>query len=330
MSKTGWISFLIFIGFIGSGQLQASSDYFDFLDPIDQQPLKWVPESTDDSEESSQEIKANLSSFYEEFAQDGNISIYIGYGYEAYFPERAAQIYEMIKVLASHYKINLMNWSFKKDQGSIQFYDPVRKLTYSIKVGSHRNNYIQAFSKYEVVMYHGHSRYGRGPAFGAFENYFRMGRNYSAIEVDTRNPYFQNEPILKTDLYPILSTTLDGELYLYQYRGQKDKLSKLPQNSYTKNIPGKDVDLVNASFLPGRQIFYFYSCKNRKYWRESLRDLFPNSNEKFVIGTYKNGYGSTKPEAVMIMSLVRQLSNSADVVKDLNSSDDCRNCFTTY
>ncbi|OFZ20250.1 MAG: hypothetical protein A2X94_15355 [Bdellovibrionales bacterium GWB1_55_8] len=314
----------------GIASSKAEPHSFDFLDPIDQQPTAWEPERSRDSRETQDPIEVDLRPYYREFTRDGIINIYIGYGVEAYYPERSAQIFEMLKALGKHHELALTNWSLSDDKRIVSFRDSLNGVRFNITVEHERNQFINAFSTHELVMYHGHSRRGKGPAFGAFENYFRMGRKYKSLEVDTRNIYFRDEPILKTDLYPPLTEYFFGQPFLYQYRGQKNKKSKLPPTSYTKNIPGLDVDLAKTRFLPGRQLLYFYSCKNRKYWRESIRSLFPDPNQKLVFGTFKDGFGGTKPEALMIISVVRQLQDSFNVLELLNASKDCDHCFTSY
>lgn len=305
---------------------------YSFLDAMDIQPVAWVPEQSPSVQEKQRALDIDMKPFYEDFATDGIITFFVGYGNEGYYPERGEQIFEMLKAMGAHFNLQLTDWALTKDadKTTIGFRDAGRNLSYFITVQGERNAFADAFSRNEVVMYHGHSRYGRGPAFGKFENYFRMGHKHRTVEVDARNPYFKTEPILRTRRYPAKNLSWDGEALRYQYRGPKSDESYLAEDSYTKNIPGRSTDLVRAGFLPGRQIFYFYSCLNRDYWRKPIRDLHPDPNRKLVFGTYKIGYGSTKPEAVMIMSVVRQLSKTTSVLRDLNATRDCDNCFTAY
>ncbi|HCM39685.1 MAG: hypothetical protein A2Z97_04915 [Bdellovibrionales bacterium GWB1_52_6] len=332
MSKKVLNAFILLVTGVCLGTTGASAKQgsFGFLDPIDQQPYAWEPESSASSGEAQDPIEVSLRQYHQEFTRDGKISIYIGYGHEAWFPERAAQIFEMLKILGGHYGLTLTDWRRSEDGSIITFRDAGKALFYEITIEGDRNRFINAFATHEIVMYHGHSRNGKGPAFGAFENYFRMGRKHPSLEVDTRNIYFRNEPMLKTKRYPPLMMTFLGQTFLYQYRGQKHKKSKLPHTSFTKNIPGMDKDFMRTRFLPGKQFFYFYSCKNRKYWRDSIRSLFPDLNHKMVFGTFEDAFGGTKPEALMIMSVVRQLQNSGEVLELLNASKDCENCFTNY
>lgn len=305
---------------------------FSFLDHLDWQPKPWVPEASEELDGEAGRLEIDLAPFYEEFARDGHVSIYVGYGNEGYYRERGEQIFEMLKVLAKHAGTRLTGWSrIENPEGtSIAFRDSETGLSYSVTVGGERNAYVNAFATHEVVMYHGHSRQGRGPAFGEFQNYFRMGKEYEVVEVDTRNPYFRNEPIQLTNKYPLKKMHWGGVTWNYQYRGAKYESSHLARKSYTKIIPGLDTDLVNTKYLPGRQIFYFYSCKNKNYWREPLRNLFPDPGQKAVFGTFKDGLGSTKPEALMIMSVVKQVKKSRNVVATLNAAGECSDCFTSY
>lgn len=319
------------IGLVGlPGSLAPAQEVtdFSFLDQLDEQPVAWNPEETPPDREDSAAVNINLGEYYREFREDKKVTMYMGYGYESYFEGRFTQLYNMLLSLSSYYGLPLNNWFFNGSR--IRFRDYQRGIDYVIDLGASRNEYIDAFSNYEIVLYHGHSRYGQGPAFGTFWNYFRIGSNFETIEVDTRNPYFQKEPILKTDRYDLKSINIGGQKYPYQYRGQKDHRSYLPDDSFTKIIPGLTADLEKTKFLPKRQIFYFYSCKNRKYWRDSLRKFFPDVNQKFVFGTKEDAWGGTKPEAVMIISLVRGLLNSERIVDELNATNDCANCFTTY
>jgi len=306
------------------------SKKFDFLNPLEIKLKTWTPEITEDDVDVVETFDSELTSFYREFSQDKKVSIYIGYGYETFDSDRAFELYKMLKSLASYYRVSLGKWSISNDERTIKFFDSDSGVEYQIRIGHERDEYQKAFSEYEVVMYHGHSRHGRGPAFDSFWNYYRMGSQFDTIEVDTRNRYFLNEPIQLSDQFPERPVLFDGKNYSYQYRGGRIDSSYLSDKAYTKNIPGNDADLVKTEFLPGKQIFYFYSCKNRKYWRDSLRRLFSDQKEKFVFGTKKDGYGSNKPNAVMIMSIVRSVSESWKIVDDLNETGDCDNCFTAY
>lgn len=335
MTTKNWSWILLLLGSVAaetsiSAIAAERSGKYSFLDQFDKQPRPFIPEKTDTPEEPSDTLSVRLDPFYRDFEADRNVSFFVGYGYQSYYPERARQIMEMLKVLGVHYGLTLEQWSLTPDNRVITFRNARNGINYKVTVENERDAYARAFSEYDVVIYHGHSRYGQGPAFDSFQNYFRMGRNFETIEVDTRNRYFAEEPIQKTDIYPLYTADLNGRRYLYQYRGGRDYRSELSQQSFTVNIPGKDLDLRRTRFLQGKQLFYFYSCKNREYFRESLRDLFPDVNHKAVIGTYRDGHGSTKPDALMIMSVVRHAYDSVEVVNELNETGDCDKCFTSY
>lgn len=308
---------------------------FGFLDAYEQRPSLWTPEvtseaSNDDLMALSGQVDADLFDFYEEFERDGKVKIYIGYGHEAYFGNKVPRLMDMLKAIASQYSLQLGDWELSPDQRDLKFKDIKRSIDYEIRVGTERNEYAGSFSEYEIVMYAGHSRYGRGPAFQTFWNYYRMGDRFDTIEVDARNPYFMSEPTLLGDIFPLYWAFLSGSKIYYQYRGQRNSTSYLPEDAYTRNVPGGNVDLSRTRFLPGRQIIYFHSCKNEKYWRKSLRQVLPDSSRKFIFGTWRDSLGGIRPDAVMVMSIVRRVKDSSSIVSDLNATRDCDECFTSY
>jgi len=270
-----------------------------------------------------------MADYYKHFQEKHSVKIYLGFGIEAYDPRRASEIFQMLQRLSQYLNLRISKWKLTQD-GKISFTDTQNRVDYSIVIGNERNEFAQAFSKYDVVMYHGHSRYGRGPAFGSFTNYFRMGSVFPTIEVDTRNRYFQEEPIQKTSEFPLQDVTFNQKKYFYQYRGQKTESSYLPQDAYTKNIAGFDTDLKKTTFLNSKQLLYFYSCSNQPYFEKPIRALFPQANEKLVFGTVAEGMWGSKPHAVFVMSLVAQTPNSLDIVRELNATGDCKQCFTSY
>ncbi|OFZ20249.1 MAG: hypothetical protein A2X94_15350 [Bdellovibrionales bacterium GWB1_55_8] len=310
---------------------------FSFLDELEKHPDPWTQETsgedahlTGDAEDNLPELSIDLTPFYRDFAQDGIVNIYMGYGYEAYSPGKGAQLYKMLNLLGSKEDLELLFAPLERDQQTVRFRDVRRGIDYQIQIGPERDDYRRAFSKYEVVMYTGHSRYGRGPAFGTFWNYYRMGDRFETIEVDTRNPYFDFEPIVLTERFPLLKILLGGFPFPYQYRGQQTNTSYLPSTSYTKNIPGGNADLATTKFIPGRQILYFHSCKNRKYWRNAIRSVLTDPARKVVFGTSNDSFGGARPDSVLIISIVRQLARTEEIVSDLNATQDCNQCFTSY
>lgn len=308
---------------------------FGFLDFYEQRPPLWTPELSPESGDEgvvalSGQVDTDLSQFYEEFERDGKVKIYIGYGYEAYFSSKVPRLFDMLKAIASRYSLQLGSWELSPDQRDIKFRDPVRSIDYEVRVGTERNEFVSSFSDYEVVLYTGHSRYGRGPAFQAFWNYYRMGDRFDTIEVDARNPYFMSEPTLLGEMFPLYWALIGGNRIYYQYRGQRNSTAYLPEDSFTRNVPGGNADLARTRFLPGRQIIYFHSCKNEKYWRASLRQVLPNPSSKVIFGTRRDSLGGMRPDAVMVMSVARRIKESSAIVNDLNATRDCDECFTSY
>lgn len=302
---------------------------YSFLDALERR-IDWIPESAPLLPYEAPRLTVDLNPFYDQFAGDGVVNIYLGFGKDAYTASRGSQMFSMLQELAKFHNLQISDWVLSADGHHLSFSDVEGEIDYQIDIGHERNEFQKAFSKYEVVMYHGHSRYGRGPAFDEYWNYFRMGDVFATIEVDVRNTYFLNEPMQLTSQYPPQPITLNGVQYPYQYQGQKVESSYLPKEAYVKNIPGRDKDLKAASYLNNKQIFYFYSCNNANYWKNPLRKKFPDPDYKMVFGTKDLGYWGTKPSAVFVMSLVRWVSNSNDIVKELNETKDCKDCFVAY
>ncbi len=200
-------------------------------------------------------------------------------------------------------------------------------------MGHERNEFKESFSKYQIVTYEGHSRYGQGPAFESTSKtgiFPPVGNNFPAIEVDTRNPYFPNEPIQLTNQFPVQNVTLDNVSYPFQYRGPKRHESYLDASSYTKNIPGKDIDWVNTQVLPGKQIYWIHSCSNNAYFKEPIRDRFPSVDEKFVFGTNVEVYMNLRSTAAFIMQVVLQVQDTKAVLAELLKAEECATCITTF
>jgi hypothetical protein len=316
------------------GTVYANGGRYRYLDRFDPRPPVWTPEprrETEDIVEPEPELQHDLTDYYDEMRADGTVKIFYGFGYEAYQSGEEPTFYEMLRELGAHEYPDAVDWSYDTDQKRIHFRDAKHDVRYQVDLGHERDAFASAFGTHRVVMYHGHSRYGRGPAFDSYWNYFRMGNIFENIEVDTRNPYFGDEPMQLTDDYPPITEKVDGQELTYQYRGQKIDSSYLPSDAYTKNIPGYDEDLSNASFLEGRQLVWLYSCRNVEYFKEPLRDRFPDPDSKFIFGTKKDGFWSEKPAAVFIMSVVAGVADSGEIVKRLDDTGDCgSDCFTSY
>jgi hypothetical protein len=303
---------------------------YDFLNKFDRAPREWAVEKPVLRDEPVEALSQELTGYYEEFQEEDEIKIFYGFGYQSYVDNKETDFYAMLQALATEQGMKLTDWNLSNDKKTIRFVDSATKMPYVITLSHERNEFAHSFADHNIVMYHGHSRYGRGPAFDSFHNYFRMGNVFPTIEVDTRNPYFQTEPMELTEQYPPQSVTLDGKPYQYQYVGQKTESSYLPADAYTKNIPGMDEDFKNAKFYDGKQLFYLYSCSNVEYWKNPIREQFPDSGDRFVFGTKDPGYWSEKPAAVFLMSVVQGVKSSDEITKRLNDTNDCGGCFTTY
>jgi hypothetical protein len=270
-----------------------------------------------------------LQSHYEAIVNDGTVSIYYGMGYEMYANGNEETFALMLKSKLTKAGVGFQDFFYDQFTRNISFERTSDHVWFDIKVGHERNEWIAAWETHEVVLYQGHSRYGRGPTFGDWNSYFRFGPN-PAIEVDGRSPFFRNEPILNTARYPVQRTTVNGEEILYQYRGSKDPTAKLPDDSYTKNIEGNAKDFRNTNTLGGKQIFWLYSCKNRQYWRNEFRSRFPENGDKFVFGTIDDSFWSLEPAATFLTEIVKQTRESRQIVNKLNTLDDCNQCFTSW
>ena len=307
----------------------AMAGKYEFLDRFEGSGENWVREAMPSSSSRLSALNVSLAPFYQDFQSDKKVSFYIGFGKDAYTGYRVGEISTMLVELAKFHGMSFTNWSLDEHKEHVSFDDPKSGITYEIQVGHELNEFKRAFEHYDVVLYHGHSRYGRGPTFDDYTNYFRMGNNYRTIEVDATSTYYKSEPIQLTGQYPVQDTEVAGERVRYQYQGQKDETSFLEPTTYTKNIPGLDADLRAAKYLPTKQIFYFYSCSNIDYWKSPIRKLF-STKDKVVFGTRSEGWWGSKPTAVLIMSIVSQVGKSGAIVDELNATDDCKRCFTAY
>ena len=133
--------------------------------------------------------------------------------------------------------------------------------------------------------------------------------------------------------FPLLKITLDGVDYGYQYQGQKDHTSELPQDSYTKVIEGNDKDLRQAELIKGKQIIRLYSCSNECHWKKSIRKLLPNPNEKIVFGTSVDSSGLSAVDALFIFLLANHTEKSDLLTTELDKIPHaCATspCFTVY
>jgi hypothetical protein len=275
-------------------------------------------------------ISLPMSAFYSALGADKKITFYLGFGKDAFHGRRLSELYEMLREISKIFSLGFDHWYIDTDSNVLGFQNPSTGIAYAVTLGHERNEFGDAFKAHDIVMYHGHSRYGRGPAFDSYSHYFRMGDVFPTIEVDVRNSYFLDEEILQADTYPPIPVTIENEDYLYQYRGQKNESSHLTTDAYTKIIRGMDVDLKATPFQAGKQLLWFYSCSNELYWKKSIRKKFPDPKHKLVFGTNNTSYWSARPAAVFITSIAREIATSGEIIGELNAVKDCADCFTSY
>lgn len=271
-------------------------------------------------------VDLEFRDYYEAFKADGVVTMYQAIGAHHGAPsKRAEAIKSMLQSMTKKQKLPL--GAFKVEKAELSFKNTKTGIRYVVQLGTDRKEFGSAFSKYEIISYVGHSRYGHGPAFKTMHDYFRMGSVFETTESDVRNPEYLTEPILLQEEFPLKSVTLNGTKYDYQYRGGEES-SHLPDNSYTKNVPGLAVDWDNAKFLPGKQIYFLHSCSNIDYFKKPIRNTFPKPEEKMVVGTTESSFGKTASTAVFLALLSQDVDSTKLLLKELNKTD-CK-CFTTY
>lgn len=278
-------------------------------------------------------VQTDLAPFYQEMEQDGVVTFYLGIGAQGYSPQYVSSLAEALRKVIVSNNLPLTKPILYPQKEQVQFSSVDGKRKYLIQIGKERNDFMSAFKRYDIVMYGGHSRYGRGPAFEQMSNYVRIGDEFDAIEVDTRNPYFLEETILKTAEFPLIPIELGGTEYQYQYIGAKDHTSELSSNSYTKNVPGMDVDLQDLETKDQRQIYLFNSCSNEGHWRKTLRNKFPETGEKVILGTIYDAYVPISTFTVMILQVAMHAPTTLAITQEMNQlPDTCTNpnCYTSY
>lgn len=272
-------------------------------------------------------LNLKMDPYYESITHSGEVRSYVGVGVEFYHPQVASQILSAAKALSDHLQLGLTEWIWEQEKSRLSFFDPQRQVRYFLTVGFERNEFIEALAYFPVVMYSGHSRLGRGPAFEDFSNYFRLGNIYATIEIDTRNRYFRTEPLKKTDEFPPLDVTLGGVEYEYQYRGQKDEYAHLPSDSYTKVIEGGPKDFNAATFMATPQLIFLWSCENSHYFKVPIRKKL-TPGKALVFGTWGvPHHGLIAPISIFLISLARELPSSLDFVAELNQDE---SVYTAY
>lgn len=268
-----------------------------------------------------------MAPFYQAISHNNEIHGYVGVGVEFYVPQVGQQLLSAMQALAKAWQLDLVDWKWEHERSRLSFYDPSRGVRYFLQVGHERNEFIESFAHFPVVMYSGHSRLGRGPAFEEFSNYFRLGNIFSTIEVDTRNRYFRDEPLKKTEEFPPEGIVLEGTEYQFQYRGQKDENAHLPADSYTKVIEGGPKDFNATAFLPTPQVIFLWSCENAHYFKVPMRHKL-STQKAILFGTWGVPYhGLITPVSIFYLSLARELSTSLDIVSELNKDE---NVYTAY
>lgn len=321
---------LLFVAFSSHATSPGKYEYLKAIDPL----ARFFPiETTPSPATAPPAIVRNLSRFHEDFTDDGLVTFYIGLGKDVAYANPTQVLLQALQLINTKESLGLQD--FQSDAKMVRFTNADRSVKYEIEMGIERNEFQQAFSKHEVVMYFGHSRYGRGPAFETYSNYFRMGSVFDVIEVEAQNRYFLNEPIKKTQEFPVQQIDLGGTRYDYQYVDEKVPSSHLPPGTYVKNIPGYDKDLRATQYLNGRQIFFFLSCSNANYFLKPIRNLFPNPLDKFVFGTKIELFGGIVPLAVMVTQIAKEEPDSAKYVTALNETKTCDHskvidCYTAY
>ena len=302
-------------------------DYLKKFEP----PIPWTRERAPGSPRPDLPVpRSSLSNFRQDFLDDGVLNVYAGLGHEGYSTTAPQQFKDIFQALSNQHQLGWTDLKIEADGRTVSFRTK-DEIYVRFVIGNERDEFQQSFSEYEMIMYNGHSRYGRGPAFQSFSNYFRMGDVFPIIEVETNNRYFEDETILETDKFPLKQIDIGGKTYSYQYQGEQDHTSHLPATAYTKRIVGLDTDLRHTEYLNGRQIFFFHSCSNVNYWAKPLRKLFPDHDHKFVFGTLEETYGNYSALALVLTGLLRDLDSQA-IVADLESLKNCTKqpCFTTY
>ena len=309
-------------------------------DLADFKPLHWQSEvdqnsATQNTTQKFSEENQELAPYYEEFAELEEIKIYIGWGKDAWEPNRFGSFLNVLINTMNFQRLNIVNFRLDQQNMRVNFTSRWNNKKYLIQGGYDREGYISALKDFDAVIYHGHSRYGRGPAFESYQNYFRLGKNHDMIEVSANNRYFIFENILNQDQYPPkvgYSANNPNEEIYFQYRGGLVESSELSPDSFTVQIEANAKDFNNAEFKDGKQMFFFYSCKNRKYWENPFRERFPDKADKIVFGTKKDSYWLSNSSVVFILGLVKQIPSSKAMVAEMEQSrDNCvPDCYTSY
>lgn len=263
-------------------------------------------------------VAVDMTAFYSTFDQQDEIKMYVGMGAQFDFIGTPQMLLTALQTMITEQSLPIANLALNANGNEITFTETTFNKNYRITFGSDRTEFINAFASYPIVVYTGHSRYGRGPTFGEMSNYFRLGNVFPTLEVDVRNPYFLNEPMQDLGQYPIQIAAVGGQDLEYQYIGQKDPHAELPADAYTKVIEGGPKDFDTTPFMDQKQIVFIWSCSNSSYFKEPIRDRF-TTDDKLIFGTDDVPDGNPVPPlTVFITSLVKHVPNSTDVVNEFN------------
>jgi hypothetical protein len=270
----------------------------------------------------------NLAPIHQTLRQDGVVTIAYVMGHEMYQPGHENTFLLMLRGNLRN-REEITEFVMDADGWGAQITDATG-IRYHVRIGRERQDFIDAFGAAEVVMYQGHSRYGRGPAFAGFTDYFRMGSSSNDLEIDALLPSFRTEALRQPATYPPRYVDIGAERYVYQYRGGHDETSHLDDESYTKLIAGGARDFLDADFLTGTQVFWLYSCTNQQYWQQTFRRRFANRSQKFVFGTVDESFWGLAPSVIFVIAMVTGETSSNAIISSLNATGDCENCFTAW
>ena len=150
-------------------------------------PEQWQAETSQDKTDlepvNFEDQNQDMSEFYETFNDQEEIKIYIGWGKDAWDQGRFSHFINVLINTINYQRLNIIDFKLNNNTLQAQFKSRINNKTYFIQGGFERDAYIAALKNYDIVIYHGHSRYGRGPAFEKYQNYFRLGTNHDFIAV---------------------------------------------------------------------------------------------------------------------------------------------------
>lgn len=311
-------------------------------------------------------VQRELTAFHDTFAADGEVSISIVAGYHSRFRRkrhRETIRNELIRLLQGKagatidaenpspdmvVRAGSSEWRvspWRGDDGHSKFSTAIHQLevvkkqpgkkplTFRVKVTRAKAHFVAALRD-EVVIYSGHSRHGRGPAFADMSDYFRMGDYRHVPVLEVRPAQFPEEPMLmKLLLNPRGFTFLSyGKHYFtaavkpagyesakfqvqedhhgkWLYRGAAFLDDTFGDGDRIKLIRGGAADLhqarrdgafrVDERGKDAKQIFWFYSCDSayhfKKPWRAAAGSVtHPDGYEEVVPRMFPGAASSPK------------------------------------